>query len=957
MGGRTGRWILAGLAAAAIGGGAATEARRGADVPAPAPSIRAALSRLPLRFEENRGQAGASVRYVHRARGYVLGLGADGAVLDCAGPSGRALLRWRPAGGAPDAAVTGESPLPGRTHHLRGRDPSRWAVGAAGFARVRCAGVYPGVDLVYHGAEGVLEYDFVVAPGADPGVIAMEIEGAASMDVDARGDLVLGTAAGEVRQRRPVLYQEVADARREVEGRFSLRGGGKVGFEVGAYDRGRPLVIDPTVVFAGLLGGDSQDLPYAVAFGPDGGVYVAGDTYSSDLAAGSPFEATFQGSTGNSYGTAYQSGDAFVSKLSPDGTSVVWTTYLGGASDDMAFGVAVDPSGGVYVTGRTMSGDFPVTDGALDETHDLEIDAFVAKLAPDGASLEYCTFLGGNNRDEGFGIAVGAAGEACVVGSTWSSTFPLASAHQAVKDGYNSVFLSRLNAAGDGLVFSTFLGGNGNADQGIRIALDPAGNILVAGQTSSTDFPLKDALQGSMGSAYDAFVAKFSAAGVLAWSTYLGGDAWDVVYGLAVDPAGDAYVCGSTWSSNFPTTAGAWDETTANPGNGGNSFVAKILADGSALGWATYLEDGNGYEDLATGIGVDASGAAYVVGRSRSALFPQVNGLQGWTDGATYQNYVAKIAPSGASLVYSTYLGGTESVAFQVANLFADAIAVDAAGVAVVVGSTAAADFPVTAGAFETDAPPGANAFVAMIHPLTAPVAPTGLAASAPSASSVEVTWTDESDEESGFQVERSVEGGAFSLLATLSADAESYVDDERDPLRTYAYRVRAVNDAGVSPFAGPEGATTPATLALVAIKGKLGDVEDAGRDRFQVKGTIGFGAYAEDQDCDFVADGLEITFGDPADPVAFSIPAASPLWKVKGTKATWKSAKGAVPSVKVVLDIGKGTFQVKAKGLDFPATPADDVRVVLRCGNDAGATQAAWTPNPRKPGALKLVP
>jgi len=849
--------------------------------------------------------------------------------------------------------MTGEGEQAGRTNYLRGSDPAGWTTGVAAFGKVRCAGVYPGIDLVYHGTEGVLEYDFVLAPGADPGRIALDIEGEDSMEIDGAGDLVLATPAGEVRQNAPRVYQEVAGVRRAVEGRYALRDGGAVGFEVGRYDADRPLVIDPTLVYATYLGGNSRDLPYAVAMDAAGNVYVAGDTFSSDFPTVSPIQGSFLGGGGGGGGTYYASGDAFVTKLDPSGTSVLYSTYVGGSDGDNAFGIAVDASGSAYITGRTASSDFPTTAGAFQaaepEYYYHGWDAFVCKLAPDGASFVYSTYLGApsyyGTADFGFAIAVDGSGNAYVTGATWSGNFPITTgAIQTTHGGYCDVFVTKVNPSGSALVYSTFLGGDSNADGGYAIAVDSSGSAVVAGVTGSTNFPTANALQPVKGSNTDGFVARLNAAGsALVYSTFLGGAAGDSCYGLALDAAGIAYVAGqSPFASGFPTTPGAFQETDLGAAGGG--FVTKIAADGSALLYSTYLGDA-----IVSGIAVDGAGNAFVTGFVADS-FPFVNPISEAFE-STWNGFLVKLNAAGTAPVYSTLLGFGASG--QYSPFIGFSVAVDATGLAVVAGNTASTTSQGTPGAFQASPPPGVNGFVVKIHPLAAPAAPSGLAATPTSPSQVDLAWTDGSDEETAYEVERSVAGGAFAPLATLAADATSYADPGREPLRTYAYRVRATNSVGASDFALSGDATTPGTLDLAAVKGTLRDSADEAKDSLKVKGTLAFNAQAADQDFDPAEDDIEVTFGEPADPFVFVVPAGDPGWKAKNGKLSWKSPRGSFPAVKVVLDFAKGGFSLAAKGFDLPGAPAGTVRLSIRCGNDAGLEDAPWTPSPKTPGLL----
>src|SRR3989338_2936540 len=434
------------------------------------------FGRLPLRFEVNQGQADPRVRFLSRGRGLRLFLAGDETVL---APDGRpdAAFRLRLAGASAAPEISGLDRLPGESHYLIGNDPRAWRTHVPAYARVRYREVYPGIDLVFHGDQDVLEFDFEVAPGADPGVIRMAFKGMDRLRLDPAGNLVIETAAGEIVQRAPVLYQDVDGRRRPVEGRYALKRRGRVGFEVGEYDRGRPLVIDPALIYS---------------------------------------------------------------------------TYLGGSGSDYAKGIAVDSTGSAYVTGQTNSTNFPLSNARQPGYGGGTNDVFIVKLDPAGTSLVYSTYLGGSSLDRGMAIEVDAGGSVLVTGATYSPHLPVAGPLQPYRNG--DAFVARLTPDGSGLVYSTFLGGTGNNEEGRDIVLDGQGNAYVAGMTNSTDFPRVAPFQSVYGGGNsDAFVARLNAAGTaLGYSTYLGGAADDVANGVAVDSQGNAYVTGRTSSSNFP---------------------------------------------------------------------------------------------------------------------------------------------------------------------------------------------------------------------------------------------------------------------------------------------------------------------------------------------------------------------------------------------------------------------
>jgi hypothetical protein len=549
-----------------------------------------------------------------------------------------------------------------------------------------------------------------VAPGADPRLVTLAFEGARDVHIDARGELVLGVEGGEVRQHKPVVYQEVAGVRQEVAGRYVIKGKRQVGFRVAAYDPSRPLVIDPVLVYSTYLGGSGASVG-------EGGEGIAVDGAGSAYVTGTAVSADFPTTAGAAQ-TTHAGGfaDAYVTKLNASGSGLVFSTYLGGSGQDTGNGIAVDVAGIAYVTGVTNSTDFPTTAGAAQTTNAGNGDAFVTKLDATGSGLAYSTYLGGSDGDGGNGIAVDAAGSAYVTGETGQTTdFPTtAGALQTAPAGSSDGFVTKLDATGSGLVYSTYLGG-GAADFVFDIAVDAAGSAYVTGGTTG-DFPTTaGALQTNYaGGAFDAFVTKLNATGSgLVFSTYLGGGTEvgsDIGFGIAVDGAGRAYVMGRTESPDFPTTAGALQMA---PAGRSDAFVTKLDATGSGLVFSTCL--GGSEVEFSGDIALDDGGSAYVTGQTQSTDFPTTPGAAQTTHAGDFDAFVTKLHPTGSRLVYSTYLGGSNGSDGGLG------IAVDGAGGAYVTGVTFSTDFPTTAGAFQTTHAAGefnSDAFVAKIATL-----------------------------------------------------------------------------------------------------------------------------------------------------------------------------------------------------------------------------------------------
>jgi RHS repeat-associated protein len=703
-----------------------------------------ALSQTPLLFEANVGQVDRQVQFLTHGPGYTAFLTATEAVLVLPGPSTATgahtprpepsplpdrvpdptastdttppdVVRLQLIGSNLVAWAVGQDRLVTRTNYFIGNEPDNWHTDIPNYGQVVYPGVYPGVDLVYHGSsQQQLEYDFVVAPGADLRPIQLRVQGSHGVRLDAQGNLVVATTGADLVEQAPVIYQEGGGTQQRITGRYVLEGKDEIGFQVDAYDHSQPLVIDPALSYSTYLGGSGDDDGNAIAVDSSGNTYVTGNTTSTNFPTQNPLQATNRGSQ-----------NVFVAKLDAAG-ALLYSTYLGGSRTyfrkgglDYGNGIAVDPAGNAYVTGYTYSTDFPVQN-ALQATHKGDgprgdaTDGFVAKLTAAGA-LVYSTYLSGSGGgDRGFGIAVDTPGNPYVTGFTDSTDFPTANAVQANLGGGGAVnaFVTKLSAAGTDLVYSTYLGGS-SFDEGMGITVDAAGNAYVTGDTHSTNFPVANPIQSSPGGILgNAFVTKLNAAGTaLVYSTYLGGSGQlfnnrgDGGRGIAVDAAGNASVTGFTFSSNFPTQnpLEAFPDSKTN----GSAFVAKLNTAGSALVYSTYLA-GSGY-DVGDGIGVDNSGNAYVTGHTDSTDWPTQNPLQAalGNSGSFSNAFLSKLNSPGSSLIYSTYLGGCNPDS-------GNGIAIDNAGDAYVTGATASVNFP-TRNALQPSLRGNRNAFIAKI--------------------------------------------------------------------------------------------------------------------------------------------------------------------------------------------------------------------------------------------------
>ncbi len=682
---------------------------------------------LPLIFEANQGQTDAQVKFLCRGGDYGLFLTSTEAVLSMA-KAGReskgetdatveratqeesitGVLQMKLVGANPAPEISGLQELPGRSSYFKGRDPSKWHTRVPNYAAVRYKDVYPGIDLIYYGNQEELEFDWWLAPGADPKLIKLAIHGAEKISLDAHDGLLIESGGSEIRLHKPVVYQvdegqqepgniqadheyarvEGADFKHFVEGKYLLKDTHTVAFEIAAYDPSKPLTIDPVLSYSSFLGGNGEDEGNAIAIDSTGNAYITGSTVSSDFPTKNPLQASFHGIQ-----------DAFVAKFNPatsGAASLLYSTYLGSSNGNaFGLGIAVDSAGNAYVTGGTGSTNFPTTPLAFQTTAGSPGDAFVTKLDSTGSALIYSTYLGGSgNNDQGLSIAVDSAGDAYVTGFTDSLNFPTMNAFQpSLGGGLLDAFVTMLNPVGSALLYSTYLGGSGD-EQGTGIAIDSSGNAYVTGNTGSTNFPTTvGAFQMSLSGVGDAFVAKInpstSGQTSLTYSTYLGGNGSDEGFGIAVDSSGSAYVTGLTYSTDFRTTSGAFQKTL----NGTqNAFVTKLNAVGSALVFSTLL--GGSDHDQGSAVSLDSGSNVYVAGKTQSVNFPVTSDAFRSSSQTANDAFVTKLNSDASSLIFSTYLGGT--------NLnIATGIAVDAAGSAYVTGFTRSPDFP-TANAFQT---------------------------------------------------------------------------------------------------------------------------------------------------------------------------------------------------------------------------------------------------------------
>ena len=653
------------------------------------PSIRTSygkvLQSLPLQFEENRGQFDASVRYFARSPRQILLLTKREAMV----PVGRGVVRISLSGANRNPAVRGAGLLPSRSAYLIGGDRSRWRTGVKHFEGVRYDQVYPGIDLVYYAKGSRLEYDFHVAPGADPRRIRVKFRGAQRLQLESDGALIVHAHGGTLRQPRPTIYQDTGVQGIElVEGRYRILGKDEVAFSIGEYDHARALVIDPVIEYSTLLGGSAVDVATAAAFDPSGDLWIAGYTGSGDVAVtGFPLREENTGGR-----------DVFLMRLkmlAPNQAQVLYSTYLGGGADDEPRAIHVRGSN-VYLAGVTKSLDFPLAGGSVQNERKGESAAFAVRLnfADSGAdALWYSTYLGGDKNDVANAITTDPSGRIYLAGTTTSGDFPLtANQMQGGNRGGFEAFVAVIdpNLGSDALVYSTYLGSPGT-DSAHAIALDAQGRILVAGYTISDDFPVAGEYRPYSGNG-DAFLTRIDLAkpglDALDYSTYFGGEGFDYAFAMALDAGGRLYLAGSTLSQDFPVTGGAVQSSLS--GNA-DAFLAKfdLNASGASPLYSTLLGGGSG--DVVYAMSVGPREQVLIAGYTFSPDFPLKGAAPGtYAAGAdVFAALVDTLRAGESGLVFSTVVGAE-------LNDVAYAAQLDASGKAHIAGFTGSRSFPVT---------------------------------------------------------------------------------------------------------------------------------------------------------------------------------------------------------------------------------------------------------------------
>jgi hypothetical protein len=582
-------------------------------------------------------------------------------------------------------AIKGEEELQTKVSYFIGNDPSKHKSGLSTYRYVSLGEVWSGVEVKLKATQKTVEKLFYVKPGADPSKIQVQVDGAKGLKLSKDGEIIIQTGLGDLKLSKPIAWQEKDGKKLPVEVSYKLIGKNRYSFVVAKADPSLPIVIDP-ILASTFIGGDGEEVAYSIALDSSGNVYVAGFTTSSNYPT-------------TSYDTSYNGGaaDVFVSKLSNNLSGLLASTFIGGDGEEVAYSIALDSSGNVYVAGFTTSSNYPTT--SYDTSYNGgAADVFVSKLSNNLSGLLASTFIGGDGEEVAYSIALDSSGNVYVAGFTTSSNYPTTSYDTSYNGGAADVFVSKLSNNLSGLLASTFIGGDGE-EVAYSIALDSSGNVYVAGFTTSSNYPTTSYDTSYNGGAADVFVSKLSnnLSGLLA-STFIGGDGEEVAYSIALDSSGNVYVAGFTTSSNYPTTSGAYDRQCGTDGtcNGGAAdvFVSKLSNNLSGLLASTFI-GGNG-EEVAYSIALDSSENVYVAGFTTSSNYPTTSGAYDTSyNGGDADVFVSKLSNNLSGLLASTFIGGNgKEVAYSIALYGSENV--------YVAGFTTSSNYPTTSDAYDT---------------------------------------------------------------------------------------------------------------------------------------------------------------------------------------------------------------------------------------------------------------
>lgn len=649
--------------------------------------LHANVASMPLVFIQNNGQFEDEVSYQARSTDQVITVFDEG--LEFSQSPGDSSVFMLLDNSNPEKKIIGLNPLDGTANFYYGTDPSAWVTGATLTSGVKYEQVYPGIDLEVTGTEGVLKSEFTLEAGADPYQIVLVYQGQTGISIDEEtGDLVIETPSRQMRDEAPFAFQEIDGVIVEVPCSYVLSDDGTVTFAVGSYDTTLPLVIDPVMRYSLYFGGEGRDQGNSIAVDDKGYAYFVGTSWSDHLKyfknqKTQTAELSAKGLAPGSVQPYFGGGekDAFIIKIDPDGTNLVYITYLGGAGTDEGTGLVIDDEGYAYVVGGTNSVDFPVKN-AYRNAIAGKYDAWIAKIAPSGDELVFSTYLGGEADDFAYAVAIDKEKNVFVTGQTQSWNFPVVNRYQLSPfGGLSDAFITKLNSDGNAIVYSNFIGGSAY-DAGSAIAVDENGYACILGQTESPNFPVIKPYQDKLKGSFDAFVTKFDPEGKYPamYSTYLGGSGWEDGRGVISLPDGSLTVVGITKSSDFPTVNPIQSQLKGLQ----DGFITTLTPDGSALSQSTYF--GGSLIDSIFGVARDGKGNIYTVGTTNSPDLPVVRAYQSKHAGSS-DVMIAKFTPDISATSYVTYLGG--------ANIDEGrAIAVTTEGDAYLTGYTQSKNFP-----------------------------------------------------------------------------------------------------------------------------------------------------------------------------------------------------------------------------------------------------------------------
>jgi hypothetical protein len=607
----------------------------------------------------------------------------------------------------------GNNPREGYYNYFIGNDQSKWTSYVPLYDNVELQGVYKNIDVKYYYDNGILRYDYKAKPGADISMIKFKFDGQDGLRINSNGEIVLNTSIGDITNGKIFAYQMEGENQKEVECKFEQKEDGSIGLRAENYDATKELIIDP-LVYSTFIGGSNQDGGSSIAVDAIGDAYITGWTFSPN----------FPVTNGAYQDTMYEIQDVFITKLNSTGSSLIYSTFIGGRGGNSGTSIEVDSIGDTYITGATNSPEYPSTGSAYQKTLKGTQNAFITKINSTGSALIYSTYIGGDSYDTGNSIVFDSQGNAYITGQTGSTNYPTTSSAFQTKYGgggtpyyyadgyeyYGDAFITKLNAAGSNLVYSTFIGGD-STDAGNSIDIDANGNAYITGSTSSHNFPITiGAFQSKLGdsASENAFVTKINSSGsALIYSTFIGGNYRDEGTAIKVDLDGDAYITGEALSSNYPSTNGAY-QTTRNGIQ--NVVVTKLNSTGSALKYSTFI-GGSGFAG-GFSIALDAIGNAYITGTViYSSDYPVTNGAYQsiMADTSSADIFVTKLDSTGSALIYSTLIGGND---WDVGN----SIVIDAGENVYITGFTQSSNYPATNGVYQTTLNGTRNAYVTKLN-------------------------------------------------------------------------------------------------------------------------------------------------------------------------------------------------------------------------------------------------